>query len=62
MHGWLFEDIYVVKLEALVMLANDPLKFNKAIDICLINLIKILYLVLFFFVKYIYEYPKYCYY
>ena len=44
------------------MLANDPLKFNKAIDICLINLIKILYLVLFFFVKYIYEYPKYCYY
>ena len=42
------------------MLANDPLKFNKAIDICLINPIKILYLVLFFFVKYIYEYTKYC--
>ena len=26
MHDWLFKDMHIVKLEALVMLANDPLK------------------------------------
>ena len=30
MHGWLFKDINYV--------ANDALKFNNAINICLINL------------------------
>ena len=39
MHGWLFKNIHLVKLEKLTMLANDPLKFNNAINTHLINLI-----------------------
>ena len=35
--------VYVVKLETLPMLANDPLKVYNAINTCLINLNIILY-------------------
>ena len=43
MNGRLFKNIHVVKLEALRMLANDPLKRNDAVNACLINLNIILY-------------------
>ena len=38
MQSWLFKNRHVVKLEALVMLANDSLKLNYAIITCLINI------------------------
>ena len=55
MHGRLFKDLHVVKLEILAMLANDPIKSNNAINTCLINLNIILF---FAFSLNIYEYPK----
>ena len=33
MYDWLFKDVPVVKLEALAMLAKDPLKLNIQINI-----------------------------
>ena len=36
-----------MKLEALAMLANDPLKLNNAINSCLINLKMVLYHIVF---------------
>ena len=33
MHGWLFKDIHLAKLETLAMLTNDPLKLNNAINL-----------------------------
>ena len=32
MHGWLFKNIHVVKLEALTMLANDLPKLNNPVS------------------------------
>ena len=37
-HGWLFENIHVVNLETLAIIANEPLKLNNPINICLIKL------------------------
>ena len=37
MHSWLFKDIHVEKLEALAILAIDPLKLNNARNAFLIN-------------------------
>ena len=37
MHGGLFKNIHVVKLERLAMLSNDPLKLNNVINTFLIN-------------------------
>ena len=37
MNGWSFKDVHFVKLEALRMLADDPLKRNNAMKACLIN-------------------------
>ena len=37
MHGWLFNDIHVLRLETLAMLANDPLKLNNVTNAYLIN-------------------------
>ena len=43
-----FGDIYVVKLETLAMLANDPLKLNNAMNTYLINPNIVLYYTIFF--------------
>ena len=53
MHGWLFKDIYAVKLETLAILANDPQNLNNAINPCLIDINIILYHVMFFHEIYI---------
>ena len=56
MHGWLFEDIKVVKLRLVAMLANDSVKNNDTTNTCLINL-KIISCCVFSL--HIYENPKY---
>ena len=55
-HGWLFEDIHFVWLEALTIIVNDPLKLNNLINTFLINSNLILY---HSFSSNIYEYPEY---
>ena len=39
----LYQNIHIVNLETLAMLATDPLKLNNVINTCLINLNIILY-------------------
>ena len=50
------KDIYVVKLESLTILTNDPLKLNNAINIFSINSNIIFY---YSYSLNIYEYPEY---
>ena len=43
MHSWLFNDINVVNLETLAMIAHDCLKLNTGINNYLVNLSIVLY-------------------
>ena len=55
MCGCLFKDIHVMKLETFIMLTNDPLKLNNAINNSFINLNIISY---YSFSLNIYEYHQ----
>ena len=63
MHDRLFKDIHVVRLEALAILINDPLKFNNPIKIFKLNPnIIIIFIIIkhyYFLSLNIYEYRKY---